>query len=537
MLRLPPVSSARRFEVFAASCCLFWGAAFVYNTPLSYLVWDDAFMFVRYADRLLSSYAIAWNPGDLPTWGPTSLGFLLVVTPLRLLFDDAERAALASSFFAGGALVALLVGMVWRISTSLGVRLFTLAVLLAVLSRCGNSLAAHFRSGMDTTFAMAYLTAYLTAAHRLAQARPDGAPPSCWSTGLLGGLALVARPDLTVYVLLVPAALATSRAAPVRRAGLRALLVTVLFGGAVWAACALYFGSPLPLSFYVKSPGFYDAAFERRYASLSALHLRLYLESTLPLALLIALGVLTRGRLAWRARIELGVGLATCVFIAYYRYRAVPVMHYAQRFYYPSLPALLYLAFVASARLGAALPEVWRRLPQRRLGQAAWAYVGAALLGLAALGELLPNAPRARRAAFRPTPAATARRARIRSVWPGLDAMSRLPDDLLIATTEVGIPGALNPQKRVLDTSGLNTTTIARGRLTPAQAIFAEKPDVVYLHPDYTAMNREFRLDPRFDERYVAAPPSGPGQLSVFLRRDSRYRPRLDRAVAEDLPP
>src|SRR5215831_18276787 len=56
---------------------LLFGVArlFVGPNPFTY-VWDDSYMFVRYADNLPRFHAIAWNPGGAPTYGLTAPLFL-----------------------------------------------------------------------------------------------------------------------------------------------------------------------------------------------------------------------------------------------------------------------------------------------------------------------------------------------------------------------------------------------------------------------------------------------------------------------------
>src|ERR1700690_309122 len=147
-------SSHRRITWLATPAIVIWCYAFVRNTPNPCVVWDDGFMFVRYADRLLHGHGISWNSHGAPVWGATSLAFLAVVTPMHALISDPVWAALASSFFAGALFVAAQIGLTCVVVRTPVARLFAVALLLAVLTRGGNALAMHFRSGMDTTFAM-----------------------------------------------------------------------------------------------------------------------------------------------------------------------------------------------------------------------------------------------------------------------------------------------------------------------------------------------------------------------------------------------
>src|ERR1043166_3009783 len=91
-------------------------AKFVERCPVM-CVWDDAYMFARYADNLLAHGRIAWNPGGEPMYGLTSPLFLMVVTPLRTLFPgDPMRVVLLSSLLCGGVWLGLLF---WLISRSI----------------------------------------------------------------------------------------------------------------------------------------------------------------------------------------------------------------------------------------------------------------------------------------------------------------------------------------------------------------------------------------------------------------------------------
>ena len=46
---------------------------------------DDAYMFVRYARNILNHGAVSWNPGEAPTYGLTSLGYLGLVLLLQTI--------------------------------------------------------------------------------------------------------------------------------------------------------------------------------------------------------------------------------------------------------------------------------------------------------------------------------------------------------------------------------------------------------------------------------------------------------------------
>jgi hypothetical protein len=72
-----------------------------------------------------------------------------------------------------------------------------------------------------------------------------------------------------------------------------------------------------------------------------------------------------------------------------------------------------------------------------------------------------------------------------------------------IATTEVGLPAALNPGKRIVDLAGLNSAEVVREGIGVTTMLRGSPPDVVYLpHPDYAELAGEFATDPEFLSRY-----------------------------------
>lgn len=516
-----------------AACLLVWLVAFLNNAPYPCAVWDDAFMFVRYATHVLQGLGVAWNPDGVPTWGPTSLAYLLVVAPMQLLFGDATRAAGAASLCCGVLLVLLLVILAFRVfPTSPAGRVLAVGITLATLSGAGNSLAMHLRSGMDTLFAMAYLTGYIIAAHQVVH-HPD--VRRWWLlTGVIGGVAPLVRPDLCIYVGVVPAVLAATADAQARRAALRVVVATVSVAGICWLLAYAYFRTPLPLAFYVKGSGAFDPEFSSLYARIPKLQLGAYLELVTPLVVGTAIAAALRVRATLRARLDLGLLIATAVFLLYYRFGVLQVMHYGQRFYFPTLPALIYLAMSALQRLLADPPGWSRKAIQVRGGAHLVALVPWLALSLAVWSELQPNDRIAKAAVLCPVGSPQEQRAKLRNAWPGINLLAALPDDLILATTEVGQPGVLSPNRPIVDLSGLNDPRVARGTWSPVQAVLETQADVVYLHPDYKGMNRGFAESDQFTADYEQFQPSGPRALSVYVRRDSKYHAQILNALSQD---
>jgi hypothetical protein len=117
--------------------------------------------------------------------------------------------------------------------------------------------------------------------------------------------------------------------------------------------------------------------------------------------------------------------------------------------------------------------------------------------------------------------------------WYRLDRFVSLPDDLVIAATEVGLPGVLAPRKTIVDLAGLNESQFARHPFS-AERLFARyRPDLLYMpHPNYAEMNRaiEERLDAEGYDFHTARELDV--DFGVAIRRDSRHYDAMRRIVA-----
>ena len=528
----------------ALSCCIWLGtlgclgvvALMVLWKLSGFHAWDDAYMFVRYADNLLAEGKLAWNPGGEATYGLTSPLYLLVVVPFRLLAPgNAALAIVGSSLLSGAAFLALLVLLLatQTHASPLGRRALVLLGLFAVAVAMYHMLT-HFVSGMDTLFALAYLTAYIVLA-KWHERAPSGARAVL--VGVLGGLAYFVRPDLMLYAALVP--LAALAFGPTARHRKHALLIGAITAGVLAGQMAfahLYFGTALPLPFYAKSLTLYGPAIRAKHRLTPVVQLAQYAVSFWFPLLLIAVDFLVnlRNREDRRAPVDLGLLVATVLFVAYYLGFVLQIMYMGARFYYPTLPAILFLAAQSAARLTRRLlpgaPERVARLPR------GLCWLAAGLL----LYTLLPPA----RVAFEKLQAARGqgRFARFsladdydrnhRGYWFALDTLSTLPDDVVLAATEIGRPGVLNPTKTIIDLTGLNDTRVARQGFDAASLLDVQKPDLIYMpHPDYTEMAARLvghptfaRLYEHFTAEQLSEHAGMKVEMGVALRRDSpRY--------------
>lgn len=488
-------------------------------------VWDDAYMFVRYADRLRLDGRLAFEPGGPATYGLTSPSFLLFGIPARALAPGhaARAAAGASAAAAVLALVALAV-LVWRAFPGRPTaRAAALAFAAFALAFAADPLSAHAVSGMDTCWAIAWLAIVLAAFDDFETrtgARADAA------RALLAGLTFAVRPDALLITLGLPVALAVG--APDAGARTRAVRVAALALGVValqMGAAARVLHSPVPLAFFAKSAGLYGARFAARYRPIAWDALARFARSELGLLGAIALAALASGVRAARAprASERALAIATLAFVLYETFGVVQVMYYRERFLQPALPALVLLG----TRSAVALADAARR----RAGPRAVAIAGlvVAVLAVASLARPLRTLARTRPPAGDRFDLTAVYRDRWRHYWAGLDRVSALDPRLSIATTEVGMPLALSPGRRIVDLAGLNQTALATRAATLEDVLSADPVDLVYEpHPDYDGLRAQLDHSAWYARAYERHPAAAIGaDMGVAILRSSPWADTL----------
>ncbi|WP_437817555.1 hypothetical protein [Sorangium sp. So ce1078] len=520
-------------------------------------LWDDAYMFQRYAHNIVTEHSISWNPQGPPTYGLTSLAFLVAAVPLYLITGgNTSLAAMLQSLVCGPVLLVLLVLLVVRAAgDGKGARLACFSLVAFCVAR--STLADHFVSGMDTAFGLCFITAYLLLALRLlGGTRVAGGV----ALGAFGGLAFSVRPELTAYAVLVPLAMiALERDRDRRRFGIAALAATVGVLALHLGIAKLYFGSPVPLPFYAKSTNLYGSGILRAYRGRPTIDLLDWLDFFWPLLAVIALDVIvglgtqqaapgapagqrqrTGPRAWWTASsaFDKGVLAATLLCLAYSWLFVVPIMGFAQRFYYAPLPGLIYLACRSAVRLAQTLSD--------SLGKPAPAAVPVAAVGALAILWLHLSTPLATAGKDLAGAAVANRLGHFNLVkhgntsgpqkyWFAIDRVSTLPDDLVMATTEVGMLGAMNLKKTIIDMAGLNDRRFALEPFSADKFFQAYKPDLIYMpHPHYVKMIEDMEAHPEMS-RYVTYSQKklGTSQFGIAVRRDSPYFEQLQKIVKE----
>lgn len=458
MLNPLPAQTARLLPVLF--CVLLAAASRLLFLQVGGLVYDDAYISLRYAANLAAGDGLVYNPGDWVYGASTPLYTLLLAGLLEL-----DLPALPLIRFLAIA-ADLLVAALWASWLGARNRPFA-AFMFGLLFALSPVFAEVTVSGMETSFLLLLMTLALQGALRAS--RDSISTQALWGAALCG-LALVRLEGLALALLL----LVVRR----RRSGETPWLPGCLLAGAVLAwfgGFALLYGSPLPHSIAAKAaaynlhrpsvlPNLLDLT--AQMAPIRGPWGRLLYNSALLTGLLAALLLLRRD---FSVRLFLGLAAAWLLYLI------IPKT-LLFKWYYP--PVLL--AALAAAALGAA--ELVQRLdPVRRVRAAALLAAAAAVGGAGWSGQSLLQTRLLSRAEQ------TVRREI--GLWL---RQNTLPTHR-VAAEPIGYIGYYS-ERRILDEVGLvSPDMVDLNRMGDGwfeEMLRRHRPDVVVERPHYLLRNR-----------------------------------------------
>ena len=235
--------------------CLVWGLAYVYRTSFEidgarvFCLWDDAMISMRYAANLAAGAGLVWNPGETPVQGFSNPGVTLLMAALHLLPLRPEHVSLAFQMLSLAALTATL-AMSMQLALRSSGDPFEAAVAAPAVAICAP-ISVWALQGGDTPWIGCWL---LVAVLWQERASRRGEP---WPPGLFAwlGAGALLRLDALAYAGVFLLLAACSRRRPSLRGGLLRAALCAVFA-LVWMAFSwLYYGDPLPNTYYLKLTG------------------------------------------------------------------------------------------------------------------------------------------------------------------------------------------------------------------------------------------------------------------------------------------
>jgi len=487
---------------------------------------DDAYMFIRYANNLLAGHGHAWNPGGPAVFGSTSLLHVGVVTCLKGCLPGASDATIllvagAIPATLGMALMVFICSRFSRHPSFAGNWVLWAALLLPVLI-LQETMKYHLRSGMDTMLSLCCNAVLILATLRLVR-RPGAA-----ATALVVAasyLSFLARPDNGIFAVLFPVlclGLMTTgprwRRIAVFVAGITAVLCLDFL--VKWAV----FGAGLPLAFYAKQHGVY-----RGYMGLAlwnpVVYLRTFAGVAMPF-LCVLLVCATRRTLPVIVAFLLPVALT----FGYY-FSINQIMGYEARFYYPALPfVVVAAALTLDDRFRASSPG--SLMPR---GELLLRLIVAGLVLLFGRQATYTMAQVYEDRFLQATAVDTLGLYTTESHEPLVlqgDVMEQLaglaadaPPGVVIALSEYGQVGAAAPHVELIDMVGLHDAAFVREG-SWSKALFDRRPDVIWFpHRHYTGLVAELLSSDELWAHYDVYPEAF--DYGLAIRRDGVYAERL----------
>jgi len=504
----------------AAGLCLgnLWAA---WHKPLMF---DDAYMFARYAANVRHGLGLSWNLDGTHTYGPTSLLWTIAVVLLSYLPMGAwKMLSLGSWVCSLGAVVAI----AWAVAAN--ARSWAFAKTWRVLPVVALPLAVapvftgNEATGMETMLAMllAAVLVGLALQWRRGEVRPE-------LVGVVGVLLFLTRPESAIVVVMLPVLLCLLMPGISRR-GLAILLGVFGIGVLVEVLiCRSYFQTAFPLSFYMKSRHAYEGYAEVWHPELFLL--AFLSGSQVFLAAIILLG----RRRDWRL-IVCCVTPALMVFV--YLQTVTQIMGFNARFYAPYFAFFIVPALLVLDRWLDGDVEVDEQWPGRTFAVRSCVVGVMVLCFLALTSERVQAKVRRmeRRTHFEYDPVRLDMAASAPLPVKNWDEMMTAVTDLLVAplprgvtvaATEVGYLGSRAGQANVIDLAGLNDTAIALHGFDKS-ALLARKPDIIWLpNTNYTYQRGVMMTDPALLDQYDLY--AGAANYGLAVRKDSPFRAQID---------
>ncbi len=222
-------------------------------TRVHLFIYDDAFMFYRYAYNLHHYHAITWNPGGSHTYGTTSLPWLFVVTVFSYLPVGPQVALeLASSVFFLLTVIVVACVLPKQLQSSILVKPWNIFFTLICLCTLSTTFLTNATGGMETMLSLlANSMVCLLALHVI---RNKTSQNTWIFLPLAAFLAYFVRPESGICDLILPSLAIVFFVNEKKLQRIFCfLLSTCLLIGIELVACKMYFGTALPLSFYAKS--------------------------------------------------------------------------------------------------------------------------------------------------------------------------------------------------------------------------------------------------------------------------------------------
>jgi len=486
---------------------------------------DDAFMFIRYAENILGGHGFTWNAGDPAIFGCTSILYTFMITLSKFLFGGIMSNSWVlvgtALFFGLFFLIELQGGMFKTMRSSQLKNRLVIGLLTIPWLTLPLIFGFHVSTGMETTLSLFLHTGFIFSVIRYGN---SDSKDLVWllTAGVTTYLIYLVRPDNALAAALFPPIYFLA----VKRTGHIKYWIAVAGGFLLVDSLLKYivFGNLLPLSFYAKKSGFTEG-YTAKYFWNPVKYLTQFTAYTMPFIL--AMFFFAKKKHGWLLMSFLfPVALTFLYFFSFDQ-----IMGFNGRLYFPFIPYIIVPAFLLmddfllsgeSERKDLLLPKVL--FPKTVL------LILFLFLSVYGKYRFINMYERyAIKAGNKNAVIIPEIENRLYNREVSIRKLSSLlkqyPDDLVFAATEHGFISGDNPEKRILDLSGLHNYSIAKNGYSD-QMLEKESPDLIWMpHQDLTVLHHEVRSGSYFREHYDYI--TGIYAFGCAVRKDSKYHDQL----------
>ncbi|MDP5172635.1 MAG: hypothetical protein NWR72_20500 [Bacteroidia bacterium] len=463
------------------------------GNPLS--VFDDAFMFIRYANNLVATGSYGWNAGEI-SYGCTSI---LYTSWFWLWQSLLHLPATSTSIMLMGSSIAFGVLALWLLAKVLRTLApgFPQPWLWLLPLICSQMFQANILNGMDTTLTMAALVLMILSWARYSQ-RPG---TNALTLAVIASyLPFLTRPDTGFFVLLFPVLWLWANEQ------LKAILPTVLALGGLLLMDVLikfwYFGDPLPIPYYAKSGDLLLG-----YLGMEEWPVEQYLLSFLLIgAPSVVVVILSGERISWKVLLAFYAPMMLTLLVLSLK---IQIMGYNARFFLPSIPFLILGPLASIPRKKMALPP---RTPWLLLCWSAMALTG---IFIGEFHERRVEREEAEAdavmAAHHPNEDSLANQNLLYQI------LDLLPAGATFAATEHGYLSVKYPDLNIFDLAGLHDVRIAKTGYRDS-LLREVAPQVIWMpHSDYVGLREAMKSGAFFQQAYLFLPGEYEYGLAIYL--------------------
>lgn len=501
----------------------------VWLMELDTFEFDDAFMFIRYAENILAGYGYTWNPGEALVYGNTSILYTYVIALNKWLFGSfmTNSWILISTTLIFGVvfLWALVQGLYQQVKSELLHNRWITGLITIPFLVLPLIFGFHISTGMETTLSLLLNTLFVLAVLKFSQ-RDDVQPKHVIIPAIIGYALFLCRPDNALVVALFPLLLLVTQKKIKHFLYLASLLFVLIAIDSLikyWA-----FGEILPLSFYAKKNGFTEG-YTAKYFWNPVRYMTQIVAYTMPYILLIFVFI-RRKQLTWLFAFLLPVLLTFAYFLTFDQ-----IMGFDARLYFPFIP---YIIIPAVLLLDKAIVDLKNR------DFSGWEFnhivAKTSLLVVFLFFTVFSKYRFINKYEAYAIKAGNKHAIAIQdleqrkynrevSIKRINDLLKQFPNDFVFAATEHGFISGDNPDKVIVDLSGLHNLEIAKNGYSE-KILKDTQPDFIWMpHQDLTVLHYNIRSGDYFQQEYEYI--SNVYAFGCAMRKDSKYYLQLKQSI------